>query len=78
MKCLIRFMRKECERRRIRKIGIVGEGNDLGAMVDAVAPKLVSERIWGLGRRGVICRIPSQKITSSRSMLKKRGQRENY
>lgn len=35
MKCLIRFMRKGCERRRRRTIGIAGEGNDLGAMVDA-------------------------------------------
>lgn len=33
-------MRKECEIRGSSEMGIVGKGNNLGAMVWAVAPKL--------------------------------------
>lgn len=33
-------MRKECERRRSREIGIVDKVKDLGAMVDSIALKL--------------------------------------
>ena len=40
MKCLTGFMRKECEKRSLRITGIIGEGKELGAMVDAVAPEL--------------------------------------
>ena len=37
-------MRKGCEIRRLRIAGIIDERKDLGAMVDTVAPELVS--IW--------------------------------
>lgn len=40
MKSLTVFMRKECERRRLSEIGIADRVNDLGAMVDVIAPKL--------------------------------------
>lgn len=40
MKCLTRFMRKECERRSSNEIGIVDKVNDLGAMAWVVAPEL--------------------------------------
>ena len=40
MRCLIRYMRKECEKRGLRLTEIIVEGDDLGAMVDAVVPKL--------------------------------------
>lgn len=41
MRCLIRYMRNECEGRGLRLTEIIVEGDDLGAMVDAVAPKLI-------------------------------------
>lgn len=34
-------MRRGCERRSLRIIGIIDEGNDLGAVADAVAPELL-------------------------------------
>lgn len=40
MKCLNGFMRKGCERIRSREIKIADRVNDLGAMVDVIAPKL--------------------------------------
>ena len=36
-------MRKECEIRSSSEVGIVGKGNNLGAMAWAVAPKLFCE-----------------------------------
>ena len=33
-------MRKECEKRSLRITGIIGEGKELGAMVDAIALEL--------------------------------------
>lgn len=34
-------MRKECERRGLKLTEIIVDGDDLGAMVDAVEPKLI-------------------------------------
>ena len=38
-------MRKGCKRRRSSEIGIADRVNDLGAMVDAIAPELFQEGI---------------------------------
>lgn len=43
MQCLTGFMRKECVRRSLSKVGIADRVNNLGAMACAVAPKLLCE-----------------------------------
>lgn len=49
MKCLTGFMRTGCEKRRLNEISMVDKANDLGAMVEAVAPKLFCGRLLRSG-----------------------------
>jgi len=73
MRCLIRFMRRGCERRRLRIMGKIGEGNDLGAMVDAITPELVSERGWHLERKRMQLWIKLRKIKKNSCYCSQRG-----
>ncbi len=54
-------------------MGKIGEGNDLGAMVDAITPELVSERGWHLERKRMQLWIKLRKIKKNSCYCSQRG-----
>lgn len=53
MKCLTRFKRRGCERRRSSMVGIADKVMWLGTMAGAIASKLSFGKFWNFLERGL-------------------------